>query len=220
MIRIIFLGPPGSGKGTQAHLITNKYNIPNISTGMMLRQTIHNSSYQSYELNKNIKNIIHAGDLVNDEFMLQLVNTRISQRDCRNGFLLDGFPRTILQAKSMKKYEIFVNYIIEFFISDSVIIDRIIGRRIHVSSGRTYHIKFNPPKNYGLDDITGEVLTTRKDDHEEAIRQRLHNYYQHTAPVSDYYRKESKDKKIKYFAVDGNRDISEIYKELINIINL
>ncbi|URJ32722.1 adenylate kinase [Blochmannia endosymbiont of Camponotus sp.] len=219
-MRIIFLGPPGSGKGTQAHLIANKYNIPNISTGMMLRQALTRSAYKSYELHKNIINIMHSGDLVNDEFMVQLINTRINQNDCRNGFLLDGFPRTILQAKSMKQCKIFINYIIEFFTSDSVIIDRIVGRRIHVSSGRTYHIKFNPPKNYGLDDITGEILTTRKDDHEEAIRKRLSNYHQHTEPVLDYYREESKYKKIKYFSVDGNRAISEIYKELINIISL
>lgn len=219
MIRIIFLGPPGSGKGTQAHLITSKYNIPNVSAGMMLRQTLTKSTYKSCDLHKNIINVMHSGDLVNDEFMVQLIKTRINQHDCHNGFLLDGFPRTILQARAMKKNKIFVNYIIEFIASDSIIIDRIIGRRIHINSGRTYHIKFDPPKNYGLDDVTGEILTTRKDDNEEAIRKRLSNYHQHTEPVLDYYRQESKNKKMKYFSVDGNRDISEVYKELIDIID-
>ncbi|WP_236840134.1 adenylate kinase [Blochmannia endosymbiont of Camponotus nipponensis] len=219
-MRIIFLGPPGSGKGTQAHLIASKYNIPNISTGVMLRQVLSGSLYNFYSINKSMIDVMHSGDLVNDEFMMQLMNIRIRKNDCYNGFLLDGFPRTLLQAESMKKYEIFINYIIEFVVSNSVIVDRIIGRRVHVSSGRNYHIKFNPPKNDGLDDITGEALTTRKDDNEEAILKRLHNYYQHTQPVLDYYRKESKDKKVQYFSVDGNRKILEIYKELISILDL
>lgn len=218
MIRIIFLGPPGSGKGTQAHLISSKYNIPNISTGMMLRQSLTKSPHQSHNIQKNIINAMHTGNLVNDAFIVQLMNTRINKNDCCNGFLLDGFPRTILQAEFMKKYKIFVNYVIEFVISDSIVIDRITGRRIHIDSGRTYHIQFNPPKICGLDDITGESLTTRKDDCEQAIRKRLNNYYQHTEPVLDYYRNESKSKKTQYFSINGNRKITEIYEELISLL--
>ncbi|WP_443092756.1 adenylate kinase [Candidatus Blochmannia sp. SNP] len=217
-MRIIFLGPPGSGKGTQAHLISNKYNIPNISTGMMLRQSFPKDPYQSHKIRKNIINVMHTGNLVNDDFMVQLINTRINKNDCYNGFLLDGFPRTILQAEFMKKYKIFVNYVIEFVISDSTVINRITGRRIHINSGRTYHIQFNPPKICGLDDITGESLTTRKDDCEQTIRKRLHNYHQYTEPVLNYYRHESKSKKIQYFSIDANRKITEIYKELISLL--
>ncbi|WHL24818.1 MAG: adenylate kinase [Candidatus Blochmannia vicinus] len=218
MIRIIFLGPPGSGKGTQAHLISNKYNIPNISTGMMLRQSFTKNPYQSHKIKKNVINVMHTGNLVNDDFMVQLINARINKNDCYNGFLLDGFPRTILQAEFMKKYKIFVNYVIEFVISDSIVINRITGRRIHIDSGRTYHMQFNPPKIFGLDDITGESLTTRKDDCEQAIRKRLHNYYQYTEPVLDYYRHESKVKNLQYFSIDGNRKITEIYEELISLL--
>ncbi|URJ32977.1 adenylate kinase [Candidatus Blochmannia vicinus] len=217
-MRIIFLGPPGSGKGTQAHLISNQYNIPNISTGTMLRQSFPKNPYQPHNIQKNVINAMHTGNLVNDDFIVQLINRRINKNDCCNGFLLDGFPRTILQAEFMNKYKIFVNYIIEFVVSDSIVINRITGRRIHVDSGRTYHTQFNPPKIYGLDDITGESLTTRKDDCEQAIRKRLNNYYQYTEPVLDYYRNESKSKKIKYFSIDGNRKITEIYEELISLL--
>ncbi|URJ30832.1 adenylate kinase [Candidatus Blochmannia vicinus (nom. nud.)] len=217
-MRIIFLGPPGSGKGTQAHLISNQYNIPNISTGTMLRQSFPKNPYQSHNIQKNVINAMHTGNLVNDDFIVQLINRRINKNDCCNGFLLDGFPRTILQAEFMNKYKIFVNYIIEFVVSDSIVINRITGRRIHVDSGRTYHTQFNPPKIYGLDDITGESLTTRKDDCEQAIRKRLNNYYQYTEPVLDYYRNASKSKKTKYFSIDGNRKITEIYEELISLL--
>ncbi|URJ25363.1 adenylate kinase [Candidatus Blochmannia ocreatus (nom. nud.)] len=219
MTRIVLLGPPGSGKGTQAHLISQRHNIPNISTGIILRQALHQSSYnQNDNIPKNIINVVKTGQLVQDDIIVQLINTRINKNDCHNGFLLDGFPRTIPQALYMKKYKIHINYVIEFVVSQSVVVTRITGRRVHLASGRTYHTKFNPPKNHGLDDITGDRLTIRQDDRANTIKQRLKIYYKHTKPLTLFYQKEAKNKKIQYFSINGNRTIPEIYKELINII--
>lgn len=216
-MRIIFLGPPGSGKGTQASLIAQKYNIANISTGIILQQELYKYS-KLHTTFHNMTNIINSGDLVNDEFVIKLIIMRINQDDCRNGFILDGFPRTIIQALSIDKYLISMNFVIQFMLPDSVIINRIMGRRIHLSSGRTYHIKFNPPKHHNLDDITGETLTIRKDDRENTIRTRLNKYYQYTNPIINYYKREARKKNIRYLSIDGNRKICEIYEELINIL--
>lgn len=217
-MRIIFLGPPGSGKGTQALLIARKYNITNISTGVILRKELY--KYSKSHTTHNIKDIINSGDLVNDEFITRIITTRINEYDCCKGFILDGFPRTITQAISMDKQRIMINFIIQFTLPDAIIIDRIIGRRIHLASGRTYHIKFNPPKNHNLDDITGEILTKRKDDDENIIRIRLNKYHQYTAPLIDYYKKISKKRNIRYLSIDGNRKIYEIYKELTEILHI
>lgn len=220
MMRIIFLGPPGSGKGTQANLISNKYDIPNITAGEILKKSFLKKNQSSLNLGfqKNM-NIINSGNLVNDEVVIKLIIDRISQNDCKYGFILDGFPRTINQAISIVQNGIFIDFVIEFYMPDSVVIERIAGRQIHALSGRIYHIKFNPPQRYGLDDATGDKLIMREDDDVNIIRQRLKQYRQCTLPLSNYYKKQVQRNIIKYFSINGNRQINQIYQELIKIFS-
>ncbi|MEQ9745027.1 adenylate kinase [Pectobacterium actinidiae] len=213
-MRIILLGAPGAGKGTQAQFIMEKYGIPQISTGDMLRAAVKAGT----ELGKQAKEIMDAGKLVTDELVIALVKERIAQEDCRNGFLLDGFPRTIPQADAMKDAGINVDYVIEFAVPDELIIDRIIGRRVHAASGRVYHVKFNPPKVEGKDDVTGEDLTIRKDDQEDTVRKRLVEYHQQTAPLVSYYQKEADAGNTRYFKVEGTRKVEEVRAELQTIL--
>ncbi|UVK78245.1 MAG: adenylate kinase [Sodalis sp. Fse] len=213
-MRIILLGAPGVGKGTQAQFIMEKYGIPQISTGDMLRSIIKTQS----ALGKKAKAIMNTGNLVTDELVIALTKERIKQNDCRNGFLLDGFPRTIPQANAMKEAGIEINFILEFTVPDELIIDRIIGRRVHAPSGRIYHVKFNPPKYEGKDDITGTPLTTRKDDQEKIVRKRLVEYHQQTVPLINYYRKKTNTNETRYFTIDGNRKIADISAELTSIL--
>ncbi|AOR64448.1 adenylate kinase [Pectobacterium wasabiae] len=213
-MRIILLGAPGAGKGTQAQFIMEKYGIPQISTGDMLRAAVKAGT----ELGKQAKEIMDAGKLVTDELVIALVKERIAQDDCRNGFLLDGFPRTIPQADAMKDAGIDVDYVIEFAVPDELIIDRIIGRRVHAASGRVYHIKFNPPKVEGKDDVTGEDLSIRKDDQEDTVRKRLVEYHQQTAPLVSYYQKEADAGNTRYFKVEGTRKVEEVRVELETIL--
>ncbi|GKV96103.1 adenylate kinase [Pectobacterium aroidearum] len=213
-MRIILLGAPGAGKGTQAQFIMEKYGIPQISTGDMLRAAVKAGT----ELGKQAKEIMDAGKLVTDELVIALVKERIAQDDCRNGFLLDGFPRTIPQADAMKDAGINVDYVIEFAVPDELIIDRIVGRRVHAASGRVYHVKFNPPKVEGKDDVTGEDLTIRKDDHEDTVRKRLVEYHQQTAPLVSYYQKEADAGNTRYFKVEGTRKVEEVRAELETIL--
>lgn len=213
-MRIILLGAPGAGKGTQAQFIMEKYGIPQISTGDMLRAAVKAGT----ELGKQAKEIMDAGKLVTDELVIALVKERIAQEDCRNGFLLDGFPRTIPQADAMKDAGINVDYVIEFAVPDELIIDRIIGRRVHAASGRVYHVKFNPPKVEGKDDVTGEDLTIRKDDQEDTVRKRLVEYHQQTAPLVSYYQKEDDAGNTRYFKVEGTRKVEEVRAELETIL--
>lgn len=177
-MRIILLGAPGAGKGTQANFIMEKYGIPQISTGDMLRAAIKAGT----ELGKQAKAVIDAGQLVSDEIILGLIKERIAQEDCANGFLLDGFPRTIPQADGLKEMGVDVDYVIEFDVADDVIVERMAGRRAHLPSGRTYHVVYNPPKVEGKDDVTGEDLVVRDDDKEETVRARLGVYHEQTAP--------------------------------------
>ena len=182
-MRIILLGGPGAGKGTQANFIKERFNIPQISTGDMLRAAVKAGT----PLGLEAKKIMDAGGLVSDEIILGLVKERIQQDDCANGFLLDGFPRTIPQAEAVKNQGITIDSVVEIDVDDEEIIKRMSGRRVHLSSGRTYHVVFNPPKEDGKDDVTGEALIQRDDDKEETVRQRLKVYHDQTEPLIQYY---------------------------------
>ena len=182
-MRLILLGAPGAGKGTQAAFICQKFGIPQISTGDMLRAAVKAGT----EMGLAAKKIMDAGGLVSDDIIIGLVKERIAQPDCAKGFLFDGFPRTIPQADAMKAAGVKLDYVLEIDVPDSAIIERMSGRRVHVASGRTYHVKFNPPKQAGRDDATGEELIQRDDDKEETVRKRLDVYQAQTRPLVSYY---------------------------------
>ncbi|MFX1677854.1 adenylate kinase [Mitsuaria sp. CC2] len=182
-MRLILLGAPGAGKGTQASFICNKFGIPQISTGDMLRAAVKAGT----ELGIAAKKVMDAGGLVSDELIINLVKERIAQPDCAKGFLFDGFPRTIPQADAMKAAGVKLDFVLEIDVPDSAIVERMSGRRVHTGSGRTYHVKFNPPKVEGKDDVTGEDLILRDDDKEETVKKRLEVYQAQTRPLVDYY---------------------------------
>ncbi|HEY1044652.1 MAG TPA: adenylate kinase [Telluria sp.] len=184
-MRLILLGAPGAGKGTQANFIKEKYNIPQISTGDMLRAAIKEGT----ELGMAAKKVMDAGGLVSDDIMIGLVKNRLKDADCANGYLFDGFPRTIAQAEAMKEAGINVDYVLEIDVPDEAIIERMSGRRSHPASGRVYHTKFNPPKVEGIDDETGEALVQRDDDKPETVQKRLSVYHNQTEVLLDYYGK-------------------------------
>ena len=208
-MKIILLGAPGAGKGTQAQFLKHKFNIPQISTGDMLRSAVSDKT----ELGIKAKKYMEGGHLVPDKLIIDLVKLRISQQDCENGFLLDGFPRTIPQAEAMRDEGININVVIEIKVPDQTIIERLCGRRIHEASGRIYHIKNNPPRNQGFDDETGEPLITRSDDTEETIMKRLKAYHQETEPLINFYsswiNENIKTKPI-FFSIDGSLKAVEI----------
>jgi adenylate kinase len=182
-MRLILLGAPGAGKGTQANYIKEKFNIPQISTGDMLRAAVKAGT----PLGVAAKKIMDAGGLVSDDIIINLVKERIKEADCANGFLFDGFPRTIPQAEAMKQAGVNIDYVVEIDVADSEIVKRMSGRRVHLASGRTYHVVFNPPRVAGKDDATGEDLVQRPDDTEETVLKRLHVYHDQTKPLVDYY---------------------------------
>ena len=182
-MRLILLGAPGAGKGTQAAFICQKYGIPQISTGDMLRAAVKAGT----PLGLQAKSVMESGGLVSDDLIINLVKERIAQPDCANGFLFDGFPRTIPQAEAMRAAGVKLDYVLEIDVPFDAIIDRMSGRRSHPASGRTYHVKFNPPKVEGKDDVTGEPLVQRDDDKEDTVRKRLEVYSQQTRPLVDYY---------------------------------
>ena len=188
-MRVILLGGPGAGKGTQAAFIAERYGIPQISTGDMLRAAIRSGS----DLGAKAKVLMDGGHLVPDETIVGLVEERITAGDCANGFLLDGFPRTIAQAAAMRDRGIRIEVVVEIAVPDECIIERMSGRRVHPGSGRTYHVQFNPPEVEGFDDITGEPLVQRDDDREATVRHRLEVYHEQTAPIVGYYRTWERD---------------------------
>ena len=209
-MRIILLGAPGAGKGTQAQFLMNKFGIPQISTGDMLRAAIKAGS----ELGLAAKKVMDEGGLVSDEIIIGLVKERVAQEDCANGFLLDGFPRTIPQADAMKDADISVDFCLEFDVPDDVIVDRMGGRRVHPASGRVYHVVYNPPAVEGKDNETGDDLIIRDDDQEATVRSRLKIYHDQTKPLVDYYTAEAASGNCEYFKLDGTKPVDEISSEL------
>ena len=207
-MKLILLGPPGAGKGTQANYIKERFGIAQISTGDMLRAAVEAGS----ELGRKAKKVMDAGELVSDELILELVRARIKADDCKNGYLFDGFPRTLAQAEGMEAAGIEVNYIIEIKAEDAAIIRRMSGRRCHLASGRTYHTEFNPPRLADQDDITGEALVQRADDQEQTVRNRLNVYRQQTLPLIEFYsrRAGSNSAMPKYLSVDGMQDVEAV----------
>src|SRR5688572_8319254 len=208
-MRLILLGGPGAGKGTQAGYITQRYGIPQISTGDMLRAAVKAGT----PLGVAAKQVMDRGDLVSDDIIIGLVKERIAQPDCAKGFLFDGFPRTIPQAEAMKAASVPIEHVVEVYVSDATIIERMSGRRVHIASGRTYHVKFNPPKKDMTDDVTGEPLVQRKDDEEATVRNRLEVYHRQTEPLVDYYSKWAKTgdaKAAKYHRIDGIGKVEEV----------
>ena len=182
-MHLILLGAPGAGKGTQATFIKEKFGIPQISTGDMLRAAVKAGTHLGIEAKK----VMDSGGLVSDEIIINLVKERLKESDCANGYLFDGFPRTIPQAEAMKEAGVKIDFVLEIDVPHDAIIDRMSGRRTHPASGRTYHIKFNPPKQEGIDDVTGEPLVQRDDDKEETVKKRLDVYEKQTRPLVDYY---------------------------------
>jgi len=216
-MRLILLGPPGAGKGTQAKAICEKYGIPQISTGDMLRAAVSAKTSLGIEAKK----VMDAGELVSDDLILQLVKDRICENDCARGYLLDGFPRTITQAEGMEKLGINVEFVVELQVDDEEIIERMSGRRIHPASGRVYHVEFNPPKTENQDDETGEALIQRDDDAEQTVRKRLDIYHQQTAPLIDYYsgnKDENSRSDSVYIKINGSGELKKISETIFGLL--
>ena len=217
-MKLILLGAPGAGKGTQANFIHDKFGLPQISTGDMLRAAVKANT----SLGQAAKKIMDAGGLVSDDIIINLVRERIKEKDCINGFMLDGFPRTIPQAEAMKQAGVQIDYVIEIDVADSEIIKRMSGRRVHPASGRTYHVVFNPPKVAGKDDITGEELVQRPDDAEETVRKRLDVYHKQTKPLVGYYtawEKSGVAPAPKYVNIPGVGGVNDIHDKIFAVLS-
>lgn len=210
-MRLILLGCPGAGKGSQAKFITEKYHLPQISTGEILRAAIEQGS----ELGKQVKEIVDSGQLVPDDIVIRLVQERIKQSDCQNGFLLDGFPRTIAQAEALQKLTK-IDYVIDIDVPEEEIVNRLSGRRIHPASGRTYHVLYHPPKVDNKDDVTGEALVHRPDDNEETVRKRLRVYQTQTAPLRAYYQHQGD---ILYVKINGTGSFEDIKNLIFSVLD-
>ncbi|ATJ81663.1 adenylate kinase [Halomonas beimenensis] len=216
-MRVILLGAPGAGKGTQAQFICERYGIPQISTGDMLRAAVKEGS----ELGLKVKEIMTSGGLVSDDIIIALVKERIGQPDCANGFLFDGFPRTIPQADAMKEAGVKIDHVLEIAVPDEEIVNRLAGRRVHPASGRVYHVDHNPPKEAGKDDVTGEALIQRDDDSEATVRNRLSVYHDQTAPLVEYYQEWAQQDPANapaYHKVDGVGSVDDITRQVIDAL--
>lgn len=210
-MRVILLGPPGAGKGTQAKHICEEFHIPQISTGDMLRQAIRDQT----PLGLKAKSIMDKGELVSDDVIIGMVSERISQDDCKNGFLLDGVPRTLPQAEAIAEHQIEIDHVVELTVADKVIIERISQRRVHEASGRVYHLTFQPPSQDGKDDVTGEPLIQRDDDKEETVMNRLKVYHEQTQPLVAFYQQKSQlIDSLHYHAVDGEQSPEDVRKAI------
>jgi len=216
-MRLILLGAPGAGKGTQAAFLKDRYGIPQISTGDMLRAAVKAGTPLGIEAKK----VMDAGGLVSDDIIIGLVQDRLKEADCANGYLFDGFPRTIPQAEALRSAGVSLDFVVEVDVPEEEIIERMSGRRVHLASGRTYHLRFNPPKNAGVDDVTGEPLVQRDDDKEETVRKRLEVYRQQTRPLVDYYSQwaaEGDAKAPRYRKISGVGSVDEIKTRLFDAL--
>ena len=219
MMRIILLGPPGAGKGTQAQFISKEYDIPQISTGDMLRAAIKEGS----ELGQQAQGIMNAGGLVSDDLIINLVKERIAKPDCANGCIFDGFPRTIPQAQALAEADVAIDHVVEISVPDDEIVKRLSGRRQHAGSGRVYHIDHNPPKVEGIDDVTGEALIQREDDKEATIRERLATYHQQTSTLVGFYQDQAKqggnaNSAPDYDKFDGTQAIDTVKEQILTAL--
>ena len=217
-MRIILLGPPGAGKGTQAESIAEEFGVPQISTGDMLRAAVQEGT----ELGLRVKAVMESGGLVSDDIIVELIKERIQHPDCRDGFLFDGFPRTLAQAEALKDNDIAITHVVEIDVPAEEVVARLGGRRVHPASGRVYHVVFNPPKTEGKDDVTGEDLVQRDDDREETVRRRLEVYREQTAPLVDYYtRRQSRDgvPAPRYARVSGLGRVEEVRDAILARLN-
>ena len=213
-MKVLLLGAPGAGKGTQAQFITAAFNIPQISTGDMLRAAIKAGT----PLGLEAKKIIDEGGLVRDDIIIGMVKERIAQDDCQNGFLFDGFPRRLAQAQAMIDAGVDFDAVVEIDVPDEVIVNRMSGRRVHLPSGRTYHVTFNPPKTEGKDDVTGEDLIQRDDDKEEVVKKRLAVYHEQTAVLIGFYSQLTGDNAPKYIKVDGTQAVETVKAEVLSAL--
>jgi adenylate kinase len=210
MKNFILLGPPGAGKGTQADLICDLYQIPKLSTGDMLREAVASGS----DLGKQVSNILDSGGLVSDDIIGSLIEERLQMPDCENGSLFDGVPRTLGQAKILDDMGVSFSHVIEIVVEDDVIVNRMSGRRVHPGSGRNYHIDYNPPKIEGIDDESGEALIQREDDKPETVLKRLDVYHEQTEPLTNFYKEISTRSELVYFSVDGSKSVNEVFANI------
>ena len=210
-MNLILLGMPGAGKGTQAEIIQREQGIANVSTGAMMREVSRAES----ELGRKVQEYLSSGRLVPDNIIIEMLVERISKNDCENGFLLDGFPRNLDQAKALEEAEVEINLILFLKISEKEIIERMSGRRVHLPSGRSYHVVYNPPKVEGKDDLTGEILIQREDDHPNVIKKRLQVYYEETEPLLSFYRQ----KDISFYEIDASKTLEEVTEDIRKVIS-